>query len=262
MRQIAALATLLLFAVPAVGGEITDADAIAACVQKNLPETTSVQTFHFRTADRAGSERQITGKVWWRRFEDGLSRVLLGVGEPGDLRGSALLLIERSSGSDMFLYLPEMRKTRRITSHSVSGSLFGSDFTYEDFQQIQGVRQEGETEALPDTTLEGVPVHVVAQRPAPEAGSSYARVVSYVTRDGCVPIRSEMWEPGERLRKVLTADLSSLYDEDGVRIPTHLRMEDRLQRSSTDLFFSDIEVGEKIPRRYFDMTALERLRLD
>jgi len=262
MRQFAALATLLLFAVPAGGGEVTDADAVAACVQKNLPETTSVQTFSFRTSDRAGSQREITGKVWWRRFEDGLSRVLLGVREPDDLRGSALLLIERSSASDMFLYLPELRKTRRITSHSVSGSLFGSDFTYEDFQQIQGIRFAGETEALPDAILDGVPVHVIAHRPAPEAGSSYQRVVSYVTRDGCVPIRSEMWEPGERLRKLLTADLSSLYQENGVRIPTHLRMEDQLSRSSTDLFLSDIEVGEKIPRRYFEMTTLERLRLD
>ncbi|MHC4710385.1 MAG: outer membrane lipoprotein-sorting protein, partial [Planctomycetota bacterium] len=205
---------------------------------------------------------EITGKVWWRRFEKGRLRVLLRVQGPEDLRGSALLLIERSSGSDMFLYLPELRKTRRITSHTVSGSLFGSDFTYEDFQQIQGINLGREIQALPDATLDGVPVHVIAQRPAPGTGSSYERVVSYVTRDGCVPIRSEMWEPGERLRKLLTADLSKLYEQKGVRIPTHLRMEDRLSRSSTDLVLSDIEVGKKIPRRYFEMTALERSRLD
>ena len=69
-------------------------------------------------------------------------------------------------------------------------------------------------------------------------------------------------EPGERLRKLLTTDLSKLYDQNGVRIPTHLRMEDQLSRSSTDLILSDIEVGGEIPRRYFEMTTLERLRLD
>lgn len=262
MRRIAVLFALLLLAVPAGGAEPGDPEAVAACVQKNLPEKTSVQTFRFQTSDRAGSQRQITGKVWWRRFDDGRSRVLLGVKEPADLRGSALLLIERSSASDMFLYLPELRRTRRITSHAVSGSLFGSDFTYEDFQQIQGIHLGGETEALPDATLDGVPVHVISQRPAPESGSSYERVVSYITRDGCVPIRSEMWEPGERLRKLLTADLSKLYEQDGVRIPTHLRMEDQLSRSATDLILSEIEVGKEIPRRYFEMTALERLRFD
>lgn len=260
MRQIAVLATVLLLAVPSGGDEV--ADAVAACVQQNLPETTSVQTFTFRTSDRGGSQREITGRVWWRRFDDGRSRVLLRVREPEDLRGSALLLIERSSGSDMFLYLPELRKTRRITSHTVSGSLFGSDFTYEDFQQIQGISLGGEAVALPDETLDGVPVHVIAQRPAPGTGSSYERVVSYITRDGCVPIRSEMWEPGERLRKLLTADLSKLHDEDGVRIPTHLRMEDQLSRSTTELVFSDIEVGKEIPRRYFEMTSLERSQRD
>jgi hypothetical protein len=99
---------------------------------------------------------------------------------------------------------------------------------------------------------------VIAQHPARGTGSSYERVVTYVTRDGCVPIRSEMWEPGERLRKLLTMDLSKLYDQDGVRIPTHLRMEDQLSRSATDLILSDIEVGGEIPRKYFEMTALER----
>jgi len=147
MRRIVALASLLLFALPAGGEEPADAEAVTACVQENLPETTSVQSFRLRTSDRAGSEREIAGKVWWRRFENGRSRILLRVKEPGDLRGSALLMIERSSGSDMFLYLPELRKTRRITSHSVSGSMFGSDFTYEDFQQIQGISLGGESRA-------------------------------------------------------------------------------------------------------------------
>lgn len=258
MRRIVALAALLLFALPAGGEEPADAEAVTACVQENLPETTSVQSFRFRTSDRAGSQREIAGKVWWRRFENGRARLLLRVKEPEDLRGSALLMIERSSGSDMFLYLPELKKTRRITSHSVSGSMFGSDFTYEDFQQLQGINLEGDTQALPDQTLDGVPVHVIAQRPAPGTGSSYERVVSYFTRDGCVPIRSEMWEPGERLRKLLTVDLSKLYDQNGVRIPTHLRMEDQLSRSATDLILSDIEVGKEIPRKYFDMSRLER----
>jgi hypothetical protein len=262
MRLVAALVSFLLPAIPAAAEAPMDPEAVAACVQRNLPETTSVQTFRFRTSDRAGSEREIVGKVWWRRFEDDRSRVLLQVQEPEDLRGSAVLLIERSSGSDMFLYLPELRKVRRITSHAVSGSLFGSDFTYEDFQQLQGMSLGGAREALPDETVDGVAVHAIAQSPAPDGGSSYERVVSYVTRDGCVPIRTEMWEPGERLRKVLTADLSKLYDENGVRIPTHLRMEDRLGKSSTELILSDIEVGKEIPRRYFEMTALERLRLE
>jgi len=53
-------------------------------------------------------------------------------------------------------------------------------------------------------------------------------------------------------------DLSKLYDQNGVRIPTHLHMEDQLSRSSTDLILSDIEVGVEIPRKYFEMGALER----
>ena len=180
------------------------------------PEETSVQTMEFHSTDRLGGGRTLRAKVWWRRL-DGLSRVMLRLREPPDLRGAGLLLIEKKPRTDMFVYLPDLQKVRRVTTRMLSGSLFGSDFTYEDFQRLQGMELEGRSERLPDETLDGVSVHVIAHHPAPDTGSGYERVVTYVAHDTCLPLKSEMWERGERLRKVLTADRESVFQRDGVR---------------------------------------------
>ena len=193
-----------------------------------------------------------------KRLENGLSRVMLRLREPRDLRGAGFLLIEKKPRVDMFVYLPDLEKVRRVTTRMLSGSLFGSDFTYEDFQRLQGMEVEGQSERLADATLDGVSVHVVAHHPAPDTGSGYERVVTYVARDTCVALKTEMWERGERLRKVLTADRESVFQRDGVRISRNLLMEDLRDKTSTRLVVTEIEVGTEIPRKIFTVLNLER----
>ena len=48
-----------------------------------------------------------------------------------------LLLEKKDRMPDQFMYLPELRKVRRVTKRSVAGSMFGTDFSYEDFERFQ-----------------------------------------------------------------------------------------------------------------------------
>ncbi len=239
-------------------GEAGGVDPVARCMRANLPAQSRIREAAFVSRDHLGSERRVEALVTWKRFEDGLYRVLLRVRAPEDLRDSAVLLIERAEGTDLFLYVPELRKTRRITSQSLRGSLFGSDFTYEDFQRLQGMAAQGERERLPDSEIEGVPVHVLVQHKGPDEASAYERVVSYVDAATCVPLRVEMWEPGERLRKVMTIDPGSVLEQDGARIPRRVLLEDRRQGSTTRLELDGVDLAVKVPRRELGLSALER----
>jgi hypothetical protein len=142
----------------------------------------------------------------------------------------------------------------------LGGSMFGSDFTYEDFSQLQGMAVEGRSERSPDAELEGVPVRVIQHFPTADSGSSYEQVTTYVDAVSCVPLKSEMFEKGARLRKVLTADRTQIFESDGVRIPQKLRMEDLRDQSSTDLVVQEIEVEIEIKERIFTVPSLERPR--
>ena len=269
----ASLAALLLVS-PAVGhaeaasaaetpaAATRSAEDIQGCVQKNFPSTTAVQRMEFRSQDRAGGGRTIHSRVKWRRFEDGFSRILTRVSSPQDLKGSGVLLIEKKKRADMFVYLPDLEKVRRVTSRMLSGSMFGSDFTFEDFSQLQGMAVEGRSERLDDATVGEVPVYVVAHYPAEGSGSAYERVVSFIETESCVALKSEMYEDGDRLRKVMTAERESIFEQDGVRLPQKILMKDLRDESQTELLISEIEVGGKVPKKTFSITTLERPRVN
>jgi hypothetical protein len=258
MKHGVALAALLLAAAPLSAQEST---SLSDCVQGNLPSQSSVQKVEFRSRDRVGNGRTIRATVNWKRFDENRSRVMLRVHEPEDLNGAGLLAIEKETRADMFIYLPDLKKVKRVTSRMMSGSLFGSDFTYEDFMQLQGIQAEGRTEELEDSTFEGAPVRVVAHYPAAESGSAYERVVSYWDMANCVPVKSEMWEAGERLRKVLTIDREALHHSNGAVLPKRLLMRDLRDETSTELIIEDIQINVDIPRKLFSTSSLERPRM-
>ena len=140
--------------------------------------------------------------------------------------------------------------------------MFGSDFTYEDFSQLQGMAVAGRSERLADENLDGVRVRVISHYPDEGSGSSYERVTTYVDAETCIPLKSEMFEKGNRLRKVLTADRTDVFESNGVRIARKLRMEDRRDQSATDLVVIEIEVEVDLKQRIFTVPALERPRIN
>ena len=235
-----------------------EGDSLTDCALKNAPKKSSRQKVEFQSTDRMGHGRTIRATVSWKRFDDGNSRVMLRVHEPPDLDGAGVLLIEKSDRDDMFIYLPELDKVRRVTTRMLSGSMFGSDFTYEDFMHLQGMSVEGRREELPGSTLDGVDVRVLAQYPAESAGSAYERIVSYWDRETCVPLRTEMYETGEKPRKVLTIDREALFRSQGAIIPRKVEMRDLRDDTSTRLSIEDIEIDIKISRKIFSTTGLQR----
>ena len=249
----------LLVCVP-LAPVFAEADSLIECAKNNTPAKSSRQRVEFHSMDRDGHGREISATVSWER-NDGKSRVLLRIHEPADLRGAGLLLLEKSDQTDMFIYLPELKKVKRVTSHMLRGSLFGSDFTYEDFMQFQGISVEGRSEELEGSTLDGVDVRVLVQYPSDDAGSAYERIVSYWDRETCIPLKTEMYETGSKLRKVLTINRENLFHSNGAVIPQEVVMKDLRDQTSTRLVIKDIEIDIKIPRKFFSKSGLEQPRV-
>lgn len=233
-------------------------EEVRACLDAQAPPDSSVQQVRFLSTSKTGTEREILGTVTWKRYSEKTARVLARVTGPEDLRDSAVLLIQRKDGgSDLFSYLPELRKVRRLQTSTLKGNLFGSDFTYEDFQQLQGMA-EGETSVDGESQLDGAPVWRVTRTPLPDSKSMYERVVSYIEKERCLLLKAEMWERGDRLRKVMTTDPERLFEADGVRIPRSVLLRDEKRGTRTELQLLDIDLDAKIHRKDLEVSALER----
>jgi hypothetical protein len=249
-----ALAFLLLGLFPAAAAAPDPVAEVRECAEKNLPRRTARQKVVLERAVDGSDARRLEATLLWKRFADGFARVRVTVDAPQKERGTAVLLIERDGEDEMFSYLPEYRKVRRITSRAITGSFLGTDLSYEDFQQLQGFADDGELTRLPDDTIAGRPVYVLEGVPANGSGSAYERVRSYFDRESCVLLRAELSGRGvEREIEVAWPDVERVGER---FVPKRLVLRDRKKRSETRLQVLKTEWDAELPDRLFSESAL------
>ncbi len=249
---------LALQPAPAVRAESRSADEIDSCIRKNRPTETSVLEVSFRSKDRIGGITEKSGTLSWKRFDGDLSRLVLRFRYPNDVRGAAVLLIEaKERAPEMFMCIPALQKVRRVTTRTVSSSLFGTDFSYEDFQRLQGYTASVSKLRLEDAVLADRPAFVVERTLEPDAGSAYGRIVDFVDQETCLPLRTESYERGGRLRKVLTADPAAFEFSGSVWVARSMLMRDLLDETETALLVEKVEIDTKLNRKVFSTRDLE-----
>lgn len=234
-------------------------DEIRACARANLPERSSVQEIELETHDRVGGGRTLRARAYWKRFGAGY-RLLLRVDRPLDLRGAAFLAIEGDDEDAMYMYLPAVKRVRRITQKMVSDRLWGTDFSYEEVRRLPVLVAYGPGERLADAEVAGRPVYVLATEPPPRGGAAHERAVTSIDRATCVALETELHEPGGEVRKVLRADPASLTLEAGRWSARVLEMSDRREGTSTALRVLAVEHDPELPDRLFSPSRLSKAR--
>ncbi len=235
-------------------------DEIRECISRNQPRETAIEEIVMRTYDRAGGERNFEATIYWKRGADGLSKLRLRVEAPDDLRGAAYLALEREDNVDMYAYLPELQRVRRITPRAASGSLFGTDFSYEDFQRIRDIGAHATLTQRAGGEHQGRPVFVIEARPEPGTESAYEKVVTHVDRETCVPLKMEFYEAGAKPRKVLSVDPTSLSREGDIWVAKRITMTDLREQGESLLELKSVKLDVEIPDREFTRSRLERRR--
>ena len=233
-------------------------EEIQACVKKNLPERSARQDLSLLIRDGTGQEQTIEAELFWKRAEDGRSRVLLRVAAPPDLRGSAFLLIEREGSSDMFSYLPELGKVRRITGRTVSGSLFGSDFSYEDIERLQSLATQAKLEKLADAEVAGRATWVLTAPIPPESGSKYQRVVTFIDQQTCVALKTELMAGPEQVSKEVVIAPDQVKAEGTRFIPREILARSLEGSSETRLRVEKVEFDVALSDSLFSEAALTK----
>ncbi len=234
-------------------------DDIKECVERSGPAKSSIQQITLRTVDAKGGTRESEAKIHWQKQEDGLSRALIRFSAPPDLRGSALLIIEKAEGeTEMYMYLPEFRSVRRISTGMMSGSMFGTDFTYEEFERLYGLAGNLKSRRLADDRIGDRPVFVLESVPGEGEGSNYERIVQYVEQERCVGLKSEFFEGSGEPRKILTTDPASLRQVGGAWVADQILMRDLREGTQTTLEVQKIEVDVEIPTRTFSQRSLSK----
>lgn len=217
-----------------------------ACTTPRPPEPDSVQTIQLTRRDAAGGQAVTSANLYGERNPSGAIRLLVRPTRPEELRGTFLSFTLREDETVIFFGSPELPAPKRIRGAEALGALFGSDFSYADFASLQGLAQPMTKRRLADTVVAARPVFVAELVPVDPARSSYGRIVASFDQVSCVPLRSEMYEPDGKLRKLQTIDPAEVVHSKSLDRYLPQRIEIRDQRDGTrttlDLISADFEV--------------------
>ncbi len=257
MRRTAVL--LLVVLAPGVArAQDATPESIAACMAQNIPEAGQIESVALTVTDRSGGERYTHANIFSRRDAKGLQRVLVTLDAPEDLSGASFLMLEREDRpNDLVLRVPGVEGVKYIHGTEATRSMFGSDFSYEDFERINGLLRPGRSKLLADAELRGRAVWVVETHPADRTLSAYERIVTQIDQRTCVVLRTDLYEPGGRLRRVLTADPDLVRRSGSVWIAHDVRMRDVRDGSSTRLAVESVQSDVPIPAFRFSIDRLK-----
>ena len=144
-----------------------------------------------------------------------------------------------------------------MSSRAAASSLFGTDFSYEDFQRLIGMSGDASKKREPDSKVGDRDVYAIVARPGEESTSAYERVVTFVDKHTCVPLVTESYEPGDRLRKRLVADPAQITAEKGIWVARRQTITDLRDDTQTELRVERIDVDGRIHRKMFAERELE-----
>lgn len=263
VRIVARVAIGLLLASPAGATALQSLQEVDDCSDANMPTDSSVQTVVMKAHDRIGSVTQTRAKIYWRRFENDLSKILVRLNDPPEMRGAAILMLEtKGNRSEIFMYLPELDRVKRVTGHMMSGSVFGTDFSYEEFEGLQGLENTDFERSLTGTdSVGGRPVYVIEStaKPGLEKRPNYEKTVTYVDQEWCLPLKVEFFERGGRLRKRMTSDATTVENHGGRNISRRLEIIDLRDETKTELEIEEIEFDAKVSKSMFSTRTLDRM---
>ncbi len=177
--------------------------------------------------------------------------------EPNDVRGTAFLnYTHRSGPDDQWLYLPALRRVKRIASNNKSGPFMGSEFAYEDIssQEVEKYTYD----FVGSETVDGVEMFVVERIPVDEE-SGYTRQVVWYDQAEYRMQKIDFYDRKNELLKTLTYHGYQQYLDQYWRAD-RMEMVNHQTGKSTTLNFADYAFQTGLTDRDFDQSALRRAR--
>ena len=177
--------------------------------------------------------------------------------KPRDIKGTALLSFTHKEGADdQWLYLPALKRVKRIASDNKSGPFMGSEFAYEDItsQEVEKYTYK----FLKDDTLDGMDVFVFERYPV-DRKSGYTRQIIWMDKENYKERKIEYYDRKNALLKTLVFADYNLYRDKFYRAQD-MHMVNHQTGKSTRLLQSNYNFDVELSDRDFDKNSLKRAR--
>ena len=177
--------------------------------------------------------------------------------KPADVKHTAMLTYSHGlEPDDQWLYLPALKRVKRINSRNKSGPFMGSEFAFEDLgsQEVEKYSYK----FLKEETCGEWECYVIERYPEYEY-SGYTRQMTWIDKAEYRPVKVEFYDRKNALLKTLTYSGYQEYIGHYWRAD-EMFMQNHQTGKSTLLKWSNYTFKSSVPERDFNPNALPRLR--
>ncbi len=219
---------------------------LKACIVRNMPEQTMTQKLTFVVYEGKDEISSTSADLFWKREADGNSKVVVRVTAPHDRAGIAVLALEKTGAQPEFhVFLPETKRERRVAGRTIDASMFGTDFSYDDFSHLQGIATGGGVKRLDNEKIDGADNLVIELQPGSE-GSKYSRILTYVDKARCALTKMSFFAKNGTPLKELTVPREEVKALGDRWIPFTVVLNDHKGGRRTVLKVNDIKYDPDI----------------
>lgn len=175
--------------------------------------------------------------------------------EPADVKGTTSLTWSHSTKpDDQWLYLPALKRVKRISSKNKSGPFMGSEFAFEDIgsQEVDKYSYK----YLRDESIDGAQSFVIERYPN-DKNSGYTKQIAWIEQERYIALKIEYYDRKGALLKTLAASDFEQYLNKFWRAGT-LEMVNHQSGKSTRLEFSNYQFQTGLRDTDFSKNALKR----
>jgi len=214
-------------------------------------------TINLSITEKNGAIRNRTVSMTTKSFPDGLEKRFIRFVEPADVRGTSMLVVDnKNQADDMWIYLPALKKTRRIVSSEKGKSFMSSEFSNADMSSPNLAdfehRHTGNSGTNNLWIIESIPEN---EDIADEYG--YSRKISYISMDKLQIQKMEFYNFDHELFKIIEIKSIQAFN-DGKYMIKNMVAGNQITGRRSEIMFSNIKDQITVDDSFFTVQNLER----
>ena len=202
-----------------------------------------------------GNQRVREIKQFVKSVKNGEKKIMFFL-SPADVKNTSFMTWsydEKGKSDDQWIYLPALKKVKRISSDSKGDYFMGSDFTYDDLGDRHPM--DDTHTILREEVVNGEETIVIESVPKDEE-YMYSRTVTWVVKDSWIGLKKEFYDEDDELLKILTVEGQKSFGD--VIILTKVKMNNVQRNQFTIMEFSDVQIDTGIPNNKFTERMMKR----
>ncbi len=204
--------------------------------------------------NKSGDQRVRKIKQFTKDLGD-VEKSIMFFQSPADVKNTSFMswTYDSDQNDDQWIYLPALKKTKRISSDSKSDYFMGSDFTYDD---LGDRKLEDDThKLLREETMDGKECYVIESL-SKDDDYMYSRTVVWVNKSNFIGVKKEFYDEDEDLLKVLA--IKEVKEISGIWVITNSEMKNVQKTHRTTMVLSDIQINTGMSESKFSERMMMR----